>query len=177
MEALYHGGRCVVTTIHARYGVDVDRKRRLPIVSSGDDASAETLPRAAWQWVGFGAIAIVVMWVPLAALAVSVTARCTAEGDGPDHLRHSALAFAASSAFALALAALAGGMLVGKWGGTAGGPLGGAAAGLVVGVVAVVASGLALGFEPGAPIVAAISVAFAALGGHLGRLRNSHRKR
>jgi hypothetical protein len=177
LEGQYHGGRRVVTTIPARYVVHVDRKRRLPIVSSGDDTSGETVARAAWQWVGFGAIAIVVVWVPLAALAVSITARCTADGHGPDHLRHSTLALAASSAFALALAALAGGLLVGKWGGTVGGPLGAAAAGLVVGVVAVVASWVALGFEPGASIVAAISVAFAALGGKLARLRNDPRKR
>jgi hypothetical protein len=155
----------------------VDRKRRLPIVSSSDDAAREPVTRAAWQWVGFGAIAIVVVWVPLAALAASVTGRWTADGGGPDLLQRRAVAFAATSAFALALAAFAGGLLVGTWGGTAGGARGGAAAGLVVGVVAVVASWLALGFAPGMPIAAAISVAFAAMGGQLGRLRNEPRKR
>src|SRR5689334_10420750 len=59
----------------------VDTKRRLPIVKSpvepradggGDDDSPSRPP---WQWVGFGTVAIFVVWLPLAFLGVVAAAR------------------------------------------------------------------------------------------------------
>jgi len=154
----------------------MERKRRLPLVTS-DDASGELEPRTAWQWVGFGAIAIFVVWVPLAALGVSVASHWIAVGEGPHRLARAAIGYAVASAFALAAAALAGGALIGAWGGPTGGPRRAALAGLVAAIVAIAASWLTLGFAPGALVVVGIAVPFAALGGELGRLRKGGQKR
>jgi hypothetical protein len=151
----------------------MERKRRLPLVPSDNEIE----PRTACQWVGFGAIAIFVVWVPLAALAVSVTSRWIAVGEGPHRLARAAIGSAVASAFALAAAALAGGALIGTWGGPTAGPRRAALAGLVAAIVAVAASWLTLGFAPGALVVVAIAVPFAALGGELGRLRKGGQKR
>jgi hypothetical protein len=125
-----------------------------------DDAPA----RAPWQWVAFGAIAIFVAWLPLAFLATYLATRL-----------HSSGASTAVSvmvlAVGLALAALAGGFLVGRWGAAGVGVREAALSGLAS---ALVASALALG-APGAAwgalMTVTVAVPFAALGGALGLRR------
>src|SRR5271170_1458532 len=87
----------------------VAAKRRLPVLQEppGDDPDAP--PRPAWQWVGFGALGIVVVWLPLAA----VTSVLVLWWGGPIV---PPLAQAVLFAGGLALAAMAGGYLLGRWG-------------------------------------------------------------
>jgi hypothetical protein len=135
----------------------VEQKRRLPLIASSAEPSDP--PRPGWQWVGFGALAIVVAWLPLSALALAVS--------GP---RLGALAIA--SAVTLAIAAFVGGFLVGKWGAPHAGVREAALAGLAAGAGAIVASAMSFGFSlalgPALAAVVAVSVPAAALGGRAG---------
>jgi hypothetical protein len=154
----------------------MEPKRRLPLLkepsgSAGDDAE---VPRAPWQWVAFGALAIVVVWVPLAWLSVLAAARI---GGG------AAVASAAAPAAAvivqrtlvlatgLALAALAGGYLVGRWGHAGAGVREAALAGLVAALAATLLAWSTLGVSLGSLAIVVIAVPAAALGGRLGRRR------
>jgi hypothetical protein len=141
--------------------VTVQPKRRLPLLPSAEDADAASRP--AWQWVAFGALAIFVALVPLSALAA-----LAGPALGP-----------IASALGLALAALAGGFLVGRWGPTGVGVREAALAGLSAATLAV---GLSWATMPltvaerivAAACVAAISTAAAAAGGKVGlRLRTA----
>ncbi len=144
-------------------------KRRLPVLKDppGDDPDAP--PRPPWQWVGFGALGIFVVWVPLAWLTALVVLRLGGPASPPSL---QALLFASS----LVLAALAGGYLVGRWGTRGVGVREAALSGVSAGVVAAtIASG-----SLGAPLrllvtAAAIAVAAppAALGGRLGMKKRS----
>ena len=93
-------------------------KRRLPMVPS---AEAEPV-RPSWQWVVFGAFGIFVVWLPISALGAQV-ARTTG-------------ALAAASIIGLGVASVAGGLLLGRWGGPGVGVREGALAGLLASVVA-----------------------------------------
>jgi hypothetical protein len=147
----------------------VPPKRRLPVLQEppGDDPDAP--PRPPWQWVGFGALGVFVVWLPLAWVTTLVVLRL----GGPEAPPVAqALLFAAS----LVLAALAGGYLVGRWGTRGVGVREAALSGLSAGVVAAtIASG-----NLGVPLrvlitVGAVSVAAppAALGGRLGMKKRS----
>jgi hypothetical protein len=87
----------------------MEPKRRLPVLrDAGGDGDP---PRAAWQWVGFGALAIIAVWVPLSWLSLLAAVRV-------DETRQSAAIAARVLVLAagLAIGALAGGYLLGRWG-------------------------------------------------------------
>ncbi len=141
----------------------MDAKRRLPVLKEptaegGDD---ETPVRPPWQWIGFGALAIFVVWLPLAFAAAWVAARLNATGGAP-------IGAVVVLAAGLAVASLAGGFLVGRWGAAGVGVREAALAGLAASLIA---SGLAFG-APGAAwgalATVLVAVPFAALGGKLG---------
>jgi len=144
----------------------VDTKRRLPLLKTPADGGGEddAPERPPWQWVGFGALAIFVVWLPLAFLAALAATRLGGVEGSPVF----AVAVLAS---ALAIAALAGGLLVGRWGAPGVGVREASLAGLST---ALVASALAWG-TPGAwaggLTTIAVAVPCAALGGWLGLRR------
>jgi tRNA-(ms[2]io[6]A)-hydroxylase len=143
----------------------VDSKRRLPVLKTPDKAGEEEAPvRPPWQWIGFGTVAIFVVWLPLAFLAGWVAVHVGGLSTSP------VLAVSVLAA-GLALAALAGGFLVGRWGADGVGVREAALAGLAA---ALVATGLSLG-SPGALAgalpTAIVAVSFASLGGWLGLRR------
>src|SRR5436305_14154739 len=82
-------------------------KRRLPLLQT--PAEDDAPPRPPWQWAGFGALGIFVVWVPLALLVTAAAARRGGLGGAP-------VARAALFAAAPALAAAAGGDLGRRWG-------------------------------------------------------------
>lgn len=136
------------------------RKRHLPIVKE-PAAEDDGPPRPAWQWVGFGALAIVVVWLPLAALALAVAARTAETG--------ASVLVPVLSVLALAVAGACGGFLVGKWGGRSAPVSKAALSGLAASAVAVLGSWASFGFALGALLVVPIAIGFASLGGWLGR--------
>jgi len=143
----------------------VDPKRRLPVLKAppGDGEDGATA-RPPWQWVGFGALAIFVVWLPLAFLAAWIASRLNASGGAP-------VGAVVVLAAGLALAALAGGYLVGRWGTSGVGVREAALAGLAS---AIIASALAFGAPGslwGALATVVVAVPFAALGGRLGLRR------
>jgi hypothetical protein len=142
----------------------VETKRRLPVIGSSGDGVDDAPSRAPWQWVAFGALAIFVTWLPLAFLATWGAARLHGSGASP-------AASVVILAVGLALAALAGGFLVGRWGSADVGVREAALSGLAT---AAVASALAFG-APGAAwgtvMTVLLAVPFAALGGRIGLRR------
>ena len=144
----------------------MEQKRRLPVLKTPSQEEEEAAARPPWQWIGFGALGIFAVWLPLVYVAGLAAARLGTEGPA----RVAAVALLAAS---LALAAVAGGFLVGRWGGPAVGVREAALAGLAA---ALIAGGIALG-GPGALVGALLSVAVAvpcaALGGRLGLRRRS----
>jgi hypothetical protein len=142
----------------------VETKRRLPVLKDPSDDGDAATERPPWQWVGFGALAIFVVWLPLAFVAAWIASRLGASGEstvGP------VLVLAAG----LALAALAGGFLVGRWGGAGVGVREAALAGLASAIIATALSFGAPGALWGALATVAVAVPFAALGGKLGVAR------
>jgi hypothetical protein len=141
---------------------EVDTKRRLPVLEAApEDADAGATARPPWQWVGFGALAIFVVWLPLAFLSAWIASSLTASGASP-------VATVLVLAAGLAMASLAGGFLVGRWGAAGVGVREAALAGLAS---AIISSALAFG-APGAAwgalTTVVVAVPFAALGGKLG---------
>jgi hypothetical protein len=143
----------------------MEPKRRLPVLKdAGGDARDP--PRALWQWVGFGALAIIAVWVPLAWLSLLAAVR-VGQTAHPGSIAAPVLILAGG----LAVAALAGGYLLGRWG-TAG--VGTREAALAATVAALAATALAWGtggasFASLATVV--IAVPPAALGARLGLRR------
>jgi len=142
----------------------VEPKRRLPLVPSAG-APPDEPPRPPWQWVGFGAAAIFVAWVPLSAAAGAVAARFAAHADGVDPARLAGAGAAIVAAYALALAAgaMAGGYVVGRWGAVGVGVREAALAGLAAASVAVAAAWASSGVAAGPLAVEAIAVPALAL--------------
>jgi hypothetical protein len=143
----------------------VETKRRLPVVmATAGDGVDDAPARAPWQWVAFGAIAIFVAWLPLAFLATYFATRLHGSGA-------STAVSVMVLAVGLALAALAGGFLVGRWGAAGVGVREAALSGLAS---ALVASALAFGAPGavwGALMTLMVAVPVAALGGALGLRR------
>jgi hypothetical protein len=133
----------------------VEPKRRLPLLkpapgeAGGDDAPV----RPPWQWVGFGALAIFVVLLPLSWLATLAAMRL-----------QNALPFAA----ALALSGLGGGYLIGRWGTAGVGVREAALAGLAASIAATAMAWGGTGAAIGSVVTAFIAVPAAALGGRLG---------
>jgi hypothetical protein len=144
-------------------------KRRLPVLQTPPEADDPT--RAPWQWVGFGTLAIVVIWVPLAAAVELVTPMFLRyDAARPDLDFRALLVFMGLSAIAVALASFVGGFVVGRWGGAAVGVREAALAGLVASLTAVLASWASVGLiNPSALVVVLLALPFAALGGKVGR--------
>jgi hypothetical protein len=142
----------------------VETKRRLPVLKAPGDEGDGAPARAPWQWVAFGALAVFVTWLPLAFLATWLASSLHGSGASP-------VLTVGVLAAGLALAALAGGFLVGRWGSAGVGVREAALSGLAS---AIVASALALG-APGAAwgalMTVLVAVPFAALGGTLGLRR------
>jgi uncharacterized membrane protein YeaQ/YmgE (transglycosylase-associated protein family) len=143
-------------------------KRRLPLLqTSAQDDSAEP-PRPAWQWVTFGALAIFVAWVPLSALAGALATRLIAHASEGVALRRAALLVSCVYGIELAVGALAGGYLVGRWGPPSVGARDSALAGLVAAAVVTIWSWASSGSSSGLPLVVLVVPAVAGLGGKLG---------
>ncbi len=170
-------------------------RRHLPVIkdpppeknkAEEDDDEA----RPPWQWVGFGVVAIFAAWLPLAA-AAGALARRASEAMFPPGATEADVArtlaamstgermrFTASQALpqvlALALAAFAGGFLVGRFGqGTR--PREAALAGGATTLMATLLTirGLELGWVAALTIAvtAALAIGFAAWGGRVGNRR------
>lgn len=150
------------------------KKRRLPVLQSAG-AESDDPPRYAWQWVGFGALAIFTAWLPASAIAGAFATRLAAgaTGAGPEHVARTGVAIACAYGVALASGAAAGGFLVGRWGTGRVGLREAAFAGLAASVVAVLATWVTFGLAPGAFIVAIVAVPAAAAGGKLGLRRRA----
>jgi MFS family permease len=101
-------------------------KKRLPVLQN-EDEDDEAQDRPPWHWSAIGMIATFLAWLPLASIANALVARMLRSVDPAED---AALAAAAPAkvraimigvnALCFALAALAGGYLVGRFGGRAG---------------------------------------------------------
>jgi hypothetical protein len=146
------------------------RKRRLPLVVEPGSAEGDDEHRPRWQWVVFGAAAVLVVWLPLAAVVGVLAARVAAVPEGAHGSPgRAAVAVVSMHAVALGLAALAGGLLVGRWGGPGVGVRESALAGAAASLTAVAGAWVTVGPSPGSLAVVAIAVPLAALGGAWGR--------
>jgi hypothetical protein len=141
-------------------------KRRLPVLNS-PGAPPDEAVRRPWQWAGFGALAIVTAWIPLAALAGAAVSRLPA-GGGREPSAAAGLALVGLYAGALALGAALGGFLVGRWGTEGVGVREAALAGLGAAAVAGVATWASSGPSAGPLLVAGVALPMAALGGRAG---------
>jgi MFS family permease len=157
----------------------VASKRRLPLVQAGrggaPDGEVEAdEQRRPWQWVGFGAAAVFVTWLPLTAVAWAIAQRWGAAGQGEQGLAFAAAKMVATFAVALAVGSLAGGFVVGRWGPPEVGVKEGALAGLAAALAAIAVASASFGFSPGYLLVGIVAVPFAAIGGWRGRRRRAH---
>lgn len=173
-------------------------RRRLPVVNQPRSEGSTPEPegeeaRPPWHWVGFGAVAIFAVWLPLAYVAASVARRTMTERFGADASKESvdaALAamstaeraklmgtIALPSILALALAAFAGGVLVGRFG-SGKSARAAAGAGAVTAFVATVMAwgGLSAQAVAGALVTFAVAIGFAAWGGRVGASRRANAK-
>lgn len=169
-------------------------RRRLPVVQNASPPSSgevDVEARPPWHWVGFGTVAIFAAWLPLAYVGGAISARVMAARFGPDASKEAIdLALAAMTAderarlstmvalptyLGLAIAAFAGGAIVGRFGGR--GPSAAAhpariaaAAGALTACVAVAIAwrGLTVASVAGAVITLAVAAGFAAWGGSVG---------
>jgi hypothetical protein len=146
----------------------MEPKRRLPLLNATPDEENDGDSRPPWQWVGFGALAIFVVWLPLSWVATLAAQRIDGTALSTSLLR--ALLFG----LGLALAALAGGFLVGRWGTDGVRVREAALAGLAAALVATLLTWCTLGVSLGALATVPIAVPPAAFGGRLG-LRGRHR--
>lgn len=138
-------------------------------------AGDEDPPRARWQWVVFGALAIVTTWVPAAAIAGAFAGRFAARSAQalPEDVTRIALTIGGAYALALTLGAAAGGYVVGRWGAAAAGLREAAISGLVASLVAAGASWVSLGPSPAPAVLPLLIVPAAAVGGMLGLRRRA----
>ncbi|HEY2517515.1 MAG TPA: hypothetical protein VGI39_41865 [Polyangiaceae bacterium] len=140
-----------------------DTKRRLTVLKS--DGAPQEPERPPWHWVGFGTVMIFAAWLPLAYAVEAIVARV--RGGAPEGTRVPWVVPVLVGSVPLALAALAGGFLVGRFGKPAG-TREALLAGLSTGLVAVVLTTFSGAFSPLFLVVAALAAGFAALGGALG---------
>jgi tRNA-(ms[2]io[6]A)-hydroxylase len=143
-------------------------KRRLPVVQANPvvEQDAEEV-RTPWHWVAFGVVAAFCAWLPLAALAASVSSRLLANPG----TRLFAVALHGAS---FVLACGAAGFLVGRFGGRAGrreataSGLAASALAWVLGLSQGGATGGVLGWGALLVVLATLGSAAAAMGGGLG---------
>jgi hypothetical protein len=141
-------------------------KRRLPVLQTSGDPDEP--PRPAWQWVGFGTLAIFAVWVPLSVIAGAVAASVLTRAHGEVALARAALLSSSVYAVELAAGAVAGGYLVGKWGPPNVGVRQAALAGLAAAGALAVTTWASSGPTPGLLLVAFMAPLMAGLGGRLG---------
>lgn len=159
-------------------------RRRLPVLSNTPPQPAEE-PRPPWHWVGFGAVAIIAAWLPLAYVGAGVSARVMASRFGAGASQEAIeLALGAMSAaerarlmalvalpsvLGLAVAAFGGGFVVGRFGERTTAREA-ALSGVVVALVACAMAwaGPTWGALLGALVMLAVASGFAAWGGRLG---------
>ncbi len=151
-------------------------KRHLPVLKD-PPAEDDGPPRPPWQWVGFGALGIFVVWLPLAWLAGLLALRLRLPlGDDDPAGGVSAALQAVPFVASLVLASMAGGYLVGRWGTRGVGVREAALSGLAAALVAAAmgSAGLPAGLRA-LVFAAALTVAVppAALGGRLGLKRRA----
>jgi hypothetical protein len=167
----YHEGEARSLSRRGTIG-HVTGKRRLPVVQlpDGRDSTDES-DRPAWQWVCFGAGAIFVAWLPLSAIAFALASRVAQTADPEDRARllRDGIAIGMTYASAIALGALGGGFIVGRWAGGGVGTRHAALSGLAAAGVAMALSCASFGFAPRSLLVAVVTVPAATLGGVLGR--------
>jgi tRNA-(ms[2]io[6]A)-hydroxylase len=91
--------------------------RRLPVLQSKDaeDAAAEARPR--WHWIVIGAGFVITIWIPLAMMALAAG---RALAGAMEHRAWAAFAVLVPVLLSFALACVAAGALVGRFGGRAG---------------------------------------------------------
>jgi hypothetical protein len=151
-------------------------KRRLPVLQAPSEQPEEARP--VWHWVGFGAVAIFVAWLPLAYFGESLGRRLALArlgGATVDSLaRRERLEVLAMIALpqvaALAIAGAFGGFLVTRFGvGTK--RRDAAAAGAVVGLLALGLTYAQVGFSIAALVVPILAALASAAGGALGARR------
>ena len=141
-------------------------KRRLPVLQTPAEADPDEPARPPWQWVGFGSVGIFVVWVPLSWGVTALVSRLGGLDEAPVAR---ALLFGGS----LAVAALSGGYLVGRWGTREVGVREAALAGFAAALIATMLAWGAAGLSPGALVTVVFGVPPAALGGRLGMKRRS----
>lgn len=156
-----------------------DKKRRLVVLKEDDEA--ELRPR--WQWIGFGAFAVFLAWLPLAWLAEAlkratltrIVGAVTDEAPLGEALstlaggERAVVVFVTVALPLLAMAAggFAGGFLVGRYGGEARAREA-ALAGALAGVLAAGLTWQKDGFSLGAFVAVALLAGAAFLGGRRG---------
>lgn len=141
-------------------------KRRLPVLQTSSDPDEP--PRPAWQWVGFGALAIFAVWVPLSVIAGAVAASVLARAHGEVALARAALLASSVYAVELAAGALAGGYLVGKWGPPNVGMRHAMLAGLTAAAALAATTWVSSGPTPGLLLVGLMAPLMAGVGARLG---------
>jgi hypothetical protein len=142
----------------------MEPKRRLPVLrDAGGDGDP---PRAPWQWVAFGALAIIAVWVPLSWLSLLAAVRVD-ETRRPAAIGARVLVLAAG----LAIGALAGGYLLGRWGTAGVGMREAALAALVASLAATALAWGTGGASFGSLATVVIAVPPAVLGARLGLRR------
>ncbi len=146
----------------------VQPKRRLPVLNS--PAGEEIANRRPWQWVGFGALVVLTLWIPLSALAGWVAAHLAenARGGGDVRLAHTAIAIAALHVVALAVGAGLGGFLVCRWGTRGVGVREATLSGLTAAAAALAVTWASLGFSPSSLLLVVVAPPMAAWGGKIG---------
>ena len=165
-------------------------RRRLPVVQEprpAEPPEGEDEARPPWHWIGFGVVAIFAAWLPLAAAAAALARRAYegtfGSGAGEAEVARTLAAMTAGErvrftlsqavpqAAALALAAFAGGYLVGRFGrGTRPREAAIAGAGTALMATALTIRGLQLGLATLVTVLVtfALATGFAALGGRSG---------
>ncbi len=148
-------------------------KRRLPLLQNAPKDSDEP-PRPAWQWVGFGALAIVAMWVPLSALVGAIAPRLLADTNDEAALGTAALLTSSAYVAELAAGAVAGGYLVGRWGPPGVGVRQAGLAGLTAAAALAAATCASFGSTIGGVLaIVLLAPAMAAFGGRVGTRRRA----
>ena len=168
-------------------------RRRLPLIEDRPLPPAgeeESEVRPPWQWAFFGMVAMFAAWLPLAYVGGALSARVMAARFGHDASREAIdLALAAMTEgergklmvtvalpgmLALAVAAFAGGLVVGRFGSGTGAREAGVAGALTAVVALALAwSGPSLASLVGSLVTFTVAVGFGAWGGAFGAARRA----
>jgi tRNA-(ms[2]io[6]A)-hydroxylase len=169
-----------------RRRLPVLQQEKPPVEAPDPDGADETRPPL--HWIGFGVVAIFAAWLPLTYLAGAASAKVIAARFGKDASKD-AIALATSTMtsderarlmaivalptiLALAIAAFAGGFVVGRFG-TGNGTRTAASAGAITAAIASLMawSGVTSSALIGALVTVVVAIAFAAWGGRVGAAR------